>query len=84
MLFFEGVSYSDIVLHFQSLEYSDKEFALQPHMENIDRLFAGETMEEIFKALEEDGSEWATKQLNTLKKMVKRNFSSLWLLALVA
>lgn len=33
----------------------------------IDRLFAFDTMEEIFAALEADGSEWAQKELATLR-----------------
>lgn len=37
------------------------------HREAIDRLFAFDTVEEIFGALEADGSEWALKQLETLK-----------------
>jgi len=48
---------------------SDKEFALHSHMEKINRLFCGETVEEIFAALEGDGSDWANKQLQTLNKM---------------
>ena len=35
--------------------------------ENIDRLFAGDTLEEILAALEADGSEWAAKELKTLR-----------------
>lgn len=53
----------------QSKLDSDKEFVLQPHIADIDRLFAGASMEEIFSSLEKDGSAWATKQLQTLKKM---------------
>jgi enoyl-CoA hydratase len=37
------------------------------HREAIDRLFAFDTVEAIFAALEADGSEWALKQLETLK-----------------
>ena len=40
---------------------------LAPHREAIDRLFAFDTVEEIFGALEADGSEWALKQLDILK-----------------
>lgn len=47
----------------------DKPFVLKPHQEQIDRLFAADTMEEICEALQKDGSEWATKQLETLMKM---------------
>jgi len=40
---------------------------LDAHREAIDRLFAFDTVEEIFAALEGDGSDWASKQLETLK-----------------
>lgn len=43
------------------------EAPLAAHREAIDRLFAFDTVEEIFAALEADGSEWALKQLATLK-----------------
>lgn len=38
-----------------------------PHREAIDRLFAHDTLEAIFAALEADGSDWALAQLATLK-----------------
>ncbi|XP_012936439.1 3-hydroxyisobutyryl-CoA hydrolase, mitochondrial [Aplysia californica] len=47
----------------------DKEFSLKPNMEKINRLFAGDSMEAIFAALEKDGSDWSIAQLDTLKKM---------------
>ena len=40
---------------------------LAPHRAAIDRLFAFDTVEEIFTALEADGSYWALTQLATLK-----------------
>jgi enoyl-CoA hydratase len=40
---------------------------LAPHREAIDRLFAFDTIEDIFAALEADGSDWALAQLATLK-----------------
>jgi enoyl-CoA hydratase len=40
---------------------------LEAHREAIDRLFAFDTVEEIFAALEADGSDWALKQLSILK-----------------
>ncbi len=40
---------------------------LAPHREAIDRLFAHDTVEAIFAALEVDGSDWALAQLATLK-----------------
>lgn len=43
------------------------EAPLAAHREAIDRLFAFDTMEEIFAALEAEGTDWALKQLETLK-----------------
>jgi enoyl-CoA hydratase len=40
---------------------------LTAHREAIDRLFAFDTVEEVFAALEADGSVWALAQLATLK-----------------
>jgi enoyl-CoA hydratase len=40
---------------------------LSAHREAIDRLFAFDTVEEIFQALEADGSDWALQQLEALK-----------------
>ncbi len=40
---------------------------LTEHREAIDRLFAFDTVEDIFAALEADGSDWALAQLATLK-----------------
>ncbi|ESP02886.1 hypothetical protein LOTGIDRAFT_177835 [Lottia gigantea] len=45
------------------------EFILEPKMEDINRSFSATTVEQIFTNLEKDGSEWALKQLETLKKM---------------
>lgn len=39
----------------------------EAHREAIDRLFAHDTVEAIFAALEADGSDWASAQLQTLK-----------------
>lgn len=59
-----------LMLFPQSPLDADKEFVLQPHMDDINRLFSAPTLEGIFHDLEKDGSDWALKQLNTLKKMV--------------
>ena len=40
---------------------------LEPHREAIDRLFAHDSIEAIFAALETEGSDWALAQLETLK-----------------
>lgn len=41
--------------------------SMAPHREAIDRLFAHDTVEAIFAALEADGSDWALAQLATLE-----------------
>lgn len=66
-----NIVYTICVLLLQSTDIPDKDFILAKDMEKINRLFDGKTMEEIYQNLEKDGSEWATTQLNTLKKMVK-------------
>ncbi|CAL1530151.1 unnamed protein product [Lymnaea stagnalis] len=53
----------------QSTFDADKEFVLKAHTDKINRLFAGQTMEKIFDALQKDESDWARKQLDILKKM---------------
>lgn len=53
----------------QSKTDEDKDFVLDPHLEKINKLFGGETVEDIFIRLEKDGSEWSLNQLNLLKKM---------------
>lgn len=55
--------------HQQSPQDLAKEMVLAPQIENINRLFAGETLEAIFADLEKDGSEWALKQLDLLSRM---------------
>jgi enoyl-CoA hydratase len=49
------------------LETDAGEPPIEPHLPAIDRLFAFDTVEEIFAALEADGSDWAQAQLTTLK-----------------
>ena len=49
------------------LEADAGEAPVEAHLEAIDRLFAFNTVEEIFAALETDGSEWALAQLAILK-----------------
>jgi 3-hydroxyisobutyryl-CoA hydrolase len=39
-------------------------------MDRINNLFKGDRMEDILKQLKDDGSEWAVKQLELLKRMV--------------
>ncbi|XP_071941610.1 3-hydroxyisobutyryl-CoA hydrolase, mitochondrial-like [Antedon mediterranea] len=45
----------------------EKGFSLKADLDRIDKLFGGNTLEQIFKDLEKDGSEWADKQLQILK-----------------
>eukprot|EP00105_Crassostrea_gigas_P015933 XP_011433119.1 PREDICTED: 3-hydroxyisobutyryl-CoA hydrolase, mitochondrial-like isoform X1 [Crassostrea gigas] len=52
-----------------STDIPDTDFVLEPHIEEIDRLFNGDTVEEIVHNLKMEGSEWAKKQLDTLSKM---------------
>jgi enoyl-CoA hydratase len=49
------------------LEDDPGEAPIEQHLEAIDRLFAFDTVEEIFSALQADGSEWALAQLAVLK-----------------
>lgn len=49
------------------LEDDPGEAPIAPHLEAIDRLFAHDTVEAIFAALEAEGSDWARAQLEVLK-----------------
>ena len=49
--------------------HKGKEFTLSQHQDKINSLFKGGTVEEICEKLQQDGSEWAQKQLATLQKM---------------
>jgi len=49
------------------LEDDAGEAPIAAHLDAIDRLFAFDTVEAIFAALEADGSDWALAQLATLK-----------------
>jgi enoyl-CoA hydratase len=40
---------------------------IEENLEAIDRLFASDTLEDIYAALDQDGSDWARKELATLK-----------------
>ncbi|XP_037946556.1 3-hydroxyisobutyryl-CoA hydrolase, mitochondrial isoform X2 [Teleopsis dalmanni] len=46
-----------------------KDFLLKPHLEQINKCFTAECVEEIIENLQKDGSEWANKTLETLGKM---------------
>ena len=47
----------------QSQLDADKSFSLDPYMDHINRLFSGSSLEEIFQALESEGSDWSIKNL---------------------
>ncbi|KAJ8032296.1 3-hydroxyisobutyryl-CoA hydrolase, mitochondrial [Holothuria leucospilota] len=66
---FENVD--EILNHYNEKCQIDKNkpFSLASRQEDIDRLFSGNTVEEIFEALHEDRSEWALEQLEILRKM---------------
>lgn len=55
--------------HSQCVTDKDKPFILTQHLDKINRLFGGATVEEIFENLKQDNSNWAKEQLETLKKM---------------
>ena len=42
-------------------------FSLLPYIETIETCFSKDSVKEIMTALEEDGSEWATKRLDAMK-----------------
>jgi len=46
--------------------YPEGESSLKQHRAKIDALFAGDSVEEIFAALQNDESEWSAKQLKLL------------------
>ncbi|KAM8933492.1 3-hydroxyisobutyryl-CoA hydrolase, mitochondrial [Pelodytes ibericus] len=53
----------------QSNAGQDKPFVLAEHLDKINSLFTANSIEEILENLKQDGSPFATKQLETLKKM---------------
>ncbi|XP_005145668.1 3-hydroxyisobutyryl-CoA hydrolase, mitochondrial isoform X2 [Melopsittacus undulatus] len=55
--------------HMKSKGDQEKDFVLDEHMEKINSLFSGNSMEEIVKNLKQDGSAFAIKQLETINKM---------------
>lgn len=59
---------------FSSLSKDSGEFVLAPHLKQIEKAFSRESVEEILKALHDDGSEWA---MDTLKLMSKMSPTSL-------
>ena len=62
-------------MYLQCKTQDDKEFVLKSRLADINEMFKAPTLEGIFETLQKDDSEWATKQLDTLKKMVNNSFS---------
>lgn len=54
---------------YSSLSKDTSEFVLQPHLKQIEKAFAGESVEEIVKNLHAEGSEWAMSTLKLISKM---------------
>ena len=50
-----------------SVAANPPEAKIEANLASINRLFASDRLEEVLKALEEDGSEWAQSELATLK-----------------
>ncbi|RXG55861.1 3-hydroxyisobutyryl-CoA hydrolase, mitochondrial [Armadillidium vulgare] len=59
---------------------SDKEFILKSYLPIIQKCFQGDSVEDIIKNLENEGSEWSKKQIDIIEKMsptsVKITFES--------
>uniref|UniRef100_A0A0P4WCR1 3-hydroxyisobutyryl-CoA hydrolase, mitochondrial n=1 Tax=Scylla olivacea TaxID=85551 RepID=A0A0P4WCR1_SCYOL len=55
--------------HDEAAFSKDAPFSLQSVLPKIQSCFSGASVEEIYRNLEKDGSEWALKQLEILKKM---------------
>lgn len=51
------------------------EFSLTPYLDVINKTFDANSVEDIIKKLEADGSEFAKKQIEELNKMVCESFS---------
>ena len=63
------------LMYLQCKTQDDKEFVLKSRLADINEMFRAPTLEGIFETLQKDGSEWAIKQLDTLKKMVNSSCS---------
>lgn len=59
-----------ICVYLQSIDISDIDFVLEFYIEEIDRLFNGDIVEEIVYNLKMEGLEWVKKQLDIFSKMV--------------
>ncbi|KAL2730378.1 hypothetical protein V1477_016189 [Vespula maculifrons] len=57
------------VLNKYQLQHLMNEFSLSPYIHKIEKCFSSSSVEEIINKLNEDGSEWAKKIVQTLLKM---------------
>lgn len=64
-----------ICVYLQSIDILDIDFVLEFYIEEIDRLFNGDIVEEIVYNLKMEGLEWVKKQLDIFSKMVRRKRS---------
>jgi 3-hydroxyisobutyryl-CoA hydrolase len=60
---------SGVLDSFHSKELAKQPFSLQSKLQQINQVFAPETVEEILQKLAADGSDWAKKTSDTLHKM---------------
>jgi 3-hydroxyisobutyryl-CoA hydrolase len=60
---------SGVLDSFQSKDLAKQPFSLQSKLQQINQVFAPETVEEILQKLSADGSDWAKKTTETLHKM---------------
>lgn len=58
-----------ILFEYSSLGTVPPEFVLKPYLQQIEKAFGGNTIEEIFENLHSDGSEWAMDTLRLMSKM---------------
>lgn len=55
--------------HLECQTGREKDFILKDSLDDINRTFCAPTMEDIFKNLEKEGTDWAKEQLGRMKKM---------------
>lgn len=60
---------SGVLDAFQSKDLVKQPFSLQAKLQQINQAFAPESVEEILQKLDAEGSDWAKKTAETLRKM---------------
>lgn len=65
----EDIRDPEIVLNENTDKLDNIKFSLEPFVEKINSIFAHESVDAIFNALEKDNSEWAQGLLKTLKQI---------------